>query len=135
MTTILKPSSVSTNEEDDTTLLQSFDLVEENATATATTTKIDDDKEKLVLFEQDDALLRSFDVVEISALMERDGIKFVAGIEKNQRTRKSNTLADFDIVETVLENVVKQVVIAEENEDSSSNNIDLFDIVEKNILI
>ena len=135
MTTILKPSSVSTNEEDDTTLLQSFDLVEENATATATTTKIDDDKGKLALFEQDDALLRSFDVVEISALMERDGIKFVAGIEKNQRTRKSNTLADFDIVETVLENVVKQVVIAEENEESSSNNIDHFDIVEKNILI
>ena len=71
-------------------------------------------------------LLRSFDIVEISQLMRKDGIKFSAGIADNQASQTSgeSTFSEFDIVDSVLEDVVGKVVVRD-------GGIDAFDIVEK----
>lgn len=78
-------------------------------------------------------LLRSFDVVEIAELMQREGAIFHAGenignvaLENNNNTKKKNILFDFDIVENVLKNLVGKVV-----EESDDNGIDHFDVVER----
>ena len=75
-------------------------------------------------------LLRSFDIVEISQLMKKDGIKFTAGTTGNQgsQTSRENPLSEFDIVDSVLEDVVGQVVVRD-------GGIEAFDIVEKVVAV
>ena len=71
-------------------------------------------------------LLRSFDIVEISQLMQKDGIKFTAGTTSGQDSQalKENAFSEFDIVDSVLEDVVGKVVVHD-------GGIDTFDIVER----
>ena len=58
--------------------------------------------------------------------MRKDGIKFSAGIADNQASQTSgeSTFSEFDIVDSVLEDVVGKVVVRD-------GGIDAFDIVEK----
>ena len=62
--------------------------------------------------------------------MQKDGIKFTAGTTGNQgsQTSRENPLSEFDIVDSVLEDVVGQVVVRD-------GGIEAFDIVEKVVAV